>query len=301
MTNRRAILIQNFDLARMPHALRNHQAVDAVRGEILHVAIEQARTLAVENAVAIANYCANRRARSSQCALADSLRQRPKIGMGVAVRRARLKLVRSRKLANRDLVLIGMARPRAVHQRIGFVLFVFRKDLQRSRIQLCVFAAGVKRGHSTDCEHPVFMANVRHEIAQILEERHIVRNRVAVGKNPHRIFQIEVDQAGHVIPTPEVQSQDVVAQIPGKFFHLKCQRMRFHQRHAFDGIRWPALQPRNHLEKIAPPQRLRSEEHTSELQSQFHLVCRLLLEKKKKKKKRKKKKKKKNKKKKKKK
>src|SRR5689334_23589748 len=32
-------------------------------------------------------------------------------------------------------------------------------------------------------------------------------------------------------------------------------------------------------------QELRSEEHTSELQSQFHLVCRLLLEKKKKKKK----------------
>src|SRR5689334_23579208 len=33
------------------------------------------------------------------------------------------------------------------------------------------------------------------------------------------------------------------------------------------------------------PIALRSEEHTSELQSQFHLVCRLLLEKKKKKKK----------------
>src|SRR5438309_7238701 len=32
-----------------------------------------------------------------------------------------------------------------------------------------------------------------------------------------------------------------------------------------------------------PPQIERSEEHTSELQSQFHLVCRLLLEKKKKK------------------
>src|SRR5579862_10001189 len=31
------------------------------------------------------------------------------------------------------------------------------------------------------------------------------------------------------------------------------------------------------------PGRVRSEEHTSELQSQFHLVCRLLLEKKKKK------------------
>src|SRR5438309_2805030 len=33
------------------------------------------------------------------------------------------------------------------------------------------------------------------------------------------------------------------------------------------------------------PDRRRSEEHTSELQSQFHLVCRLLLEKKKQKKK----------------
>src|SRR5689334_24141877 len=32
------------------------------------------------------------------------------------------------------------------------------------------------------------------------------------------------------------------------------------------------------------PKYMRSEEHTSELQSQFHLVCRLLLEKKKKKK-----------------
>src|SRR5438309_8905535 len=31
----------------------------------------------------------------------------------------------------------------------------------------------------------------------------------------------------------------------------------------------------------ADAQRVRSEEHTSELQSQFHLVCRLLLEKKK--------------------
>src|SRR6266481_10019575 len=33
--------------------------------------------------------------------------------------------------------------------------------------------------------------------------------------------------------------------------------------------------------KIRSPPGVRSEEHTSELQSQFHLVCRLLLEKKK--------------------
>src|SRR5689334_23847488 len=37
--------------------------------------------------------------------------------------------------------------------------------------------------------------------------------------------------------------------------------------------------------RARPGEDVRSEEHTSELQSQFHLVCRLLLEKKKKKKK----------------
>src|SRR5438309_9077047 len=38
-----------------------------------------------------------------------------------------------------------------------------------------------------------------------------------------------------------------------------------------------------HIERFRrSKRRLRSEEHTSELQSQFHLVCRLLLEKKKK-------------------
>src|SRR5438309_7799282 len=37
------------------------------------------------------------------------------------------------------------------------------------------------------------------------------------------------------------------------------------------------------LKQVAEACRERSEEHTSELQSQFHLVCRLLLEKKKKK------------------
>src|SRR2546427_9581407 len=48
------------------------------------------------------------------------------------------------------------------------------------------------------------------------------------------------------------------------------------------------LGPRRELERIAAPDddvglaaRLRSEEHTSELQSQSNLVCRLLLEKKK--------------------
>src|SRR5689334_23794387 len=52
---------------------------------------------------------------------------------------------------------------------------------------------------------------------------------------------------------------------------------------------WARLQPVPDARRVRPVsrrngwQRWRSEEHTSELQSQFHLVCRLLLEKKKKK------------------
>src|SRR5689334_24523224 len=41
------------------------------------------------------------------------------------------------------------------------------------------------------------------------------------------------------------------------------------------------LRRRAHLLRRCAPRHPRSEEHTSELQSQFHLVCRLLLEKKK--------------------
>src|SRR5689334_24735637 len=44
-----------------------------------------------------------------------------------------------------------------------------------------------------------------------------------------------------------------------------------------------AAAPRQSTAAHSPPTTSRSEEHTSELQSQFHLVCRLLLEKKKKK------------------
>src|SRR2546430_10628116 len=40
-------------------------------------------------------------------------------------------------------------------------------------------------------------------------------------------------------------------------------------------------QLRHHVDALDPPDHARSEEHTSELQSQSNLVCRLLLEKKK--------------------
>src|SRR5688572_32344012 len=55
-----------------------------------------------------------------------------------------------------------------------------------------------------------------------------------------------------------------------------------------DGIRYVAIPKVGALSIVDRRTRRRSEEHTSELQSQSNLVCRLLLEKKKKKKKKKK-------------
>src|SRR5207249_11035167 len=60
-----------------------------------------------------------------------------------------------------------------------------------------------------------------------------------------------------------------------------------HQRHGDQAARQPARDPRrgpHHArDEVRVAERGRSEEHTSELQSRFDLVCRLLLEKKKKK------------------
>src|SRR5689334_24121658 len=53
----------------------------------------------------------------------------------------------------------------------------------------------------------------------------------------------------------------------------------------FHAVRGPVALEAVHSEELAEHVAARSEEHTSELQSQFHLVCRLLLEKKKNKKK----------------
>ena len=255
MSNRRAVFIHNLDVGGMPHALRNHQAINPIGRQVLHVAIEQTRAFTVQHPVAIANHRSNRRARSRQSALAHSSWQRPQLRMRIGVCRPRLQLVRNKELAHRDFVLVGMPRPRAIHQRIRFVFLVLGQNLQRSRVQFRVFAARIERGHAADRQHPVLVANPRHQVAQILEKGHVVWNRVAIGQHPLRIFQIEVNQAGHVVPAAQIQAENVITQIPGKLFHLKCQRMRFHQRHALDRIRRRSLQSRNHLEEIAPPQR----------------------------------------------
>src|SRR2546422_7428312 len=71
--------------------------------------------------------------------------------------------------------------------------------------------------------------------------------------------------------------------------HRGDQELGLQGGHQSQGERDRDLRPRAHHQEGADsgssPQGRRSEEHTSELQSRLHLVCRLLLEKKKKKKK----------------
>src|SRR5689334_23834037 len=71
------------------------------------------------------------------------------------------------------------------------------------------------------------------------------------------LFRSEIDQVG---PSDLVQHLRVIGPKPPLFVELLARFRCF-----------------------SLPQKQRSEEHTSELQSQFHLVCRLLLEKKNKK------------------
>src|SRR5216684_4765832 len=61
--------------------------------------------------------------------------------------------------------------------------------------------------------------------------------------------------------------------------HAAACSIRLRRRSRNPACHWRQNRPRDHV-------RSRSEEHTSELQSRLHLVCRLLLEKKKKKQKR---------------
>src|SRR3989475_3573992 len=67
-------------------------------------------------------------------------------------------------------------------------------------------------------------------------------------------------------------------------FVLKhVEGLSYQEMAAVTGVRIPTLKMRVHRAREALLRALRSEEHTSELQSQSNLVCRLLLEKKKKK------------------
>src|SRR5579872_1202172 len=101
---------------------------------------------------------------------ADALRRRPEIGRWVDVFRTLLHLIRKRKLRDRDLVLIGMPGPRAVHQTIGFIFLVTLEYVERSRVEFGVLAVRIECGHAADREHAVLMTNLRNQRAQTLEE-----------------------------------------------------------------------------------------------------------------------------------
>src|SRR5438067_12434567 len=95
----------------MAHALRDHQAVDAVSSEVFHVAIEQAGALAVEDAIAIANHSANGSASPVERLAANAGGHGPQIRVAILAGLAALKLVGIRELVHRDLVLVGVAGP----------------------------------------------------------------------------------------------------------------------------------------------------------------------------------------------
>ena len=76
---------------------------------------------------------------------------------------------------------------------------------------LGIFPARVKRGHAANRKCSAFVTNFRQQLPQPLEEGHIVRNRIAIRKHPFGIVQIEVDQAGHVVPAAQIQAEDVLA------------------------------------------------------------------------------------------
>src|SRR6185312_4873462 len=95
-------------------ALRNHQPINAVGGEVFHVAVEQAGPFAIEHAVTIADYRADCRARAAQAAIAHATRLGTQVRIAVGSGAVRLDLVRKWELIDGDLVLVGMPGPGAV-------------------------------------------------------------------------------------------------------------------------------------------------------------------------------------------
>src|SRR4051794_772960 len=91
---------------------------------------------------------------------------------------AGLELVGRGELRHRYGVLVGMAGPCAVHQRVSLVLLVFFEHGESARVQLRIFAAGIERGHAADGEDAAAVAYLGHQLAEALEKWHVMRNRV---------------------------------------------------------------------------------------------------------------------------
>src|SRR5215207_527075 len=97
-----------------------------------------------------------------------------------------------------------MSGPRSIHQTAGFVLLVFGKHAESASIQFSICPAGEKRGHAANRQNAVLVASLRQQLPQLLKERNVMRNRVSIRKDPVNVFEVEVDQTGHVIPATEI-------------------------------------------------------------------------------------------------
>ena len=149
-----------------------------------------------------------------------------------------------------------MARPGPVHALAGLVLLVLFEHLERPRVQRRVLPAGIEGGHPADGQDPPLVADLGHDLAQRLEEGHVVWDGVAVGQHPGGVGEREVDQARHVVPAPQVEGHDVVPKVVDELLHLKGHGMRFHQGHALDVILGPAACLGHGPEDVSPPQPL---------------------------------------------
>src|SRR6202047_4772178 len=165
-----ALIVNDAGKIAVQHALRNHQTVDAVGGEGFHVAIEQACTFTAEYYVEITDASPYRRAGSVYRALANAFGRGPQIWIAPRILGPGEKLVRVRELLDRNSILIGMPGPSSIHQTVGFIFLVLFQHRQRAGIQFGIFAAGIQRRHSADGENSAPMANLGHQLAQILKE-----------------------------------------------------------------------------------------------------------------------------------
>src|SRR2546429_6389720 len=89
------------------------------------------------------------------------------------------------------------------------------------------------------------------------------------------IVREEMNRAGAVEVTMPVVQPAEMWEETGRFEKMGPELLRIKDRHGRDFV----IQPTSE-EVVTDIARQRSEEHTSELQSRLHLVCRLLLEKK---------------------
>src|SRR5262245_60556560 len=109
----------------MQYSLGDHEPVDPVGGQILHVSVQEARSLALQHSVAIANYGSDRRSSSLDSGFAGTRRQGSEVRIASHSKLSHADLIWCGKLAYRDSILIRVASPGPVHQAVRFVLLVF--------------------------------------------------------------------------------------------------------------------------------------------------------------------------------